>query len=289
MPHAHHALLESVMISALLIAAGVAYVRGSLRLCKLEFWHAGSFLLGLFLIWLAFASPLANLDHRLLTGHMAQHLLLMSFASPLLWLSAPVKPLQGGLPQRFTRAAVTLFGSGLARQVLKALTHLAVCWLAATVTLIGWHIPAAFALGMRSETWHSIEQASFLAAGLLFWWPVIQPWQSGSSSSEWSILLYLFLATLPCDILSGFLVFCDRLVYPAYSSSSLLFGFSALQDQQCAGALMWTVVTVVFLLAGAIFTARLLSPLRPRERALLPSGLHGGPVSQTVRQSTEAV
>jgi hypothetical protein len=74
------------------------------------------------------------------------------------------------------------------------------------------------------------------------------------------MLLYLFLATLPCDVLSGFLVFCDRVVYPVFLSSPRSFGLSALEDQQCAGALMWTCVTVVFLIAAAIFTARLLSP-----------------------------
>jgi cytochrome c oxidase assembly factor CtaG len=74
--------------------------------------------------------------------------------------------------------------------------------------------------------------------------------------------LYLFLATLPCDILSGFLVFCDRVVYPVFLSSPHSFGLSALEDQQCAGALMWTCVTVVYLIAGTVFTARLLSPFR---------------------------
>ena len=86
---------------------------------------------------------------------------------------------------------------------------------------------------------------------------------------ESSILLYLFVATLPCDILSGFLVFCDRLVYPVYFSSSQPFGLSALEDQQCAGALMWTCVTVVYLIAAAVVTARLLSPHRAKESSTL--------------------
>jgi len=55
------------------------------------------------------------------------------------------------------------------------------------------------------------------------------------------------------------LVFCDRVIYPVYLFSSQPFGLSALEDQQCAGALMWTCVTLVYLTAGAIVTARLLS------------------------------
>jgi cytochrome c oxidase assembly factor CtaG len=126
-----------------------------------------------------------------------------------------------------------------------------------------------FALGMRSGLWHTIEQVSFLGSGLLFWWPVIKPGQGASNGSEWPILLYLFVATLPCDILSGFLVFCDRVVYPVFLSSPQSFGLSALEDQQCAGALMWTCVTVVYLVAAAIFAARLLSPHRSEEQPIL--------------------
>jgi cytochrome c oxidase assembly factor CtaG len=73
------------------------------------------------------------------------------------------------------------------------------------------------------------------------------------------MLVYLFLATLPCDILSAFLAFCDRVVYTVYLSTPKHSVISALEDQQCAGALMWTCVTMVYLLAAAILTTRLLS------------------------------
>jgi cytochrome c oxidase assembly factor CtaG len=73
------------------------------------------------------------------------------------------------------------------------------------------------------------------------------------------MLIYLFLATLPCDILSAFLAFCDRVVYTVYLSTPKHSAISALEDQQCAGALMWTCVTIVYLLAATILTTRLLS------------------------------
>jgi len=47
-------------------------------------WKAGSFLLGLVLVWMAWGSPLAAYDHSLLTVHMIKHLLLMTFAPPLI-------------------------------------------------------------------------------------------------------------------------------------------------------------------------------------------------------------
>ena len=132
-----------------------------------------------------------------------------------------------------------------------------------------------------------IEHTSFLATGLLFWWPVVQPWPS-VSRPDLSIILYLFLATLPCDIIAGLLVFGDRVVYSIYFSSSRPFGLSALEDQQCAGALMWTCVTVVYLVAGTILTTHLLSPRSFREVELVQSEIHGDAVQQRLPQSLEA-
>jgi cytochrome c oxidase assembly factor CtaG len=74
------------------------------------------------------------------------------------------------------------------------------------------------------------------------------------------MLLYLFGATLPCDVLSGLLVFSDRIAYPMYLNMPRMGGLSPMEDQQCAAALMWTCVTVVFLVAGTILSTQLLSP-----------------------------
>jgi putative membrane protein len=203
-------------------------------------------------------------------------------------LGKPVKTLIYGIPHRLVQVMGRLFQSAGVHHVLRALTHPVICWLGAASTLVAWHVPAVFVLGLRSQPWHGIEQASFLATGLLFWWPVVQPWPTVSKWPESSMLLYLFLATLPCDILSGFLVFCDRVVYPVFLSSPRSFGLSALEDQQCAGALMWTCVTIVYLIAAAIFAARLLSPHRPEDRSILQFELKCSPV-HTDPQRMEAV
>ena len=139
----------------------------------------------------------------MLTAHMIQHLLLMTIAPPLIWLGEPLitaRPARWPFPKRLGRL----------------LGHPAFCWLAAAAALVVWHVPAIFRLGMQSSAWHFIEHASFLTTGLLFWWPVIQPWPSVARWPRWSMLLYLFLATLPCDVLSGLLVFSDRVAYPMY-------------------------------------------------------------------------
>jgi cytochrome c oxidase assembly factor CtaG len=272
--HVHHSAPESFWVSSALIFALLLYVRGWLRLRGLDHgnargWRAGSFVLGLLFTWIAMVSPLAALDHEVLTVHMVQHLLLMTFAPPLILLGMPRKLLAHGLPQRFLQMIGRPLRSEPMQQFASVVTHPALCWFAAAVTLVVWHIPSVFMLGMRSQMWHSIEQLCFLTSGLLFWSPVIRPSASTSKWPELSILLYLFLAILPCDILSGFLVFCDRVVYPVFLSAPRSIGLSALEDQQCAGALMWTCVTVVYLIAGALITARLLSPHRSEELAVL--------------------
>jgi len=60
--------------------------------------------------------------------------------------------------------------------------------------------------------------------------------------------VYLFAATLPCDALSAFLVFCDRVVYPPTFRAAPLLSVSPLHDQEFAGALMWVSVTLIYLL-----------------------------------------
>jgi len=200
---------------------------------------------------------------------MIQHLLLMTFAAPLILLGLPVMPFLHSLPQQFAKAIVgPLFRWPPVQRIGRVLGRLTFSWLLATAVLVGWHIPEIFTLALQSGAWHLFEQATFLVAGLLFWWPVVQPWPNAPTASRWSILLYLFLATLPCDILSAFLVFSERVAYPVYLSASRQSDLSVLADQQCAGALMWTCITIVYLVPAAILSTQLLAPRDSRTDGL---------------------
>ena len=252
-------------------------------------WRAASFFLGLFLAWAACGSSLAAYDHSLLTIHMIKHLLLMTVAPALILLGEPVRVFWIGTPLFVRSVFRRVWRRSPLHRFARMMTRPAVCWTLSATTLLAWHVPALFALGMRSESWHVVEQISFFAAGLLFWWPVIQPWPSASTGPRWSMLLYLFLATLPCDILSGFLAFSDRVAYPMYFSTPRLFGFSVLQDQQCAAALMWTCVTLVYLVPAAIISLRLLAPQTSHEHDLHQSQFSGGPVPQSAPRSVKVV
>jgi putative membrane protein len=260
-------------IISLLVVTALVHLRGWLSLRSalpnlIPGWRLGAFMTGLFSVWAAVASPLSTLDHQSLTIHMVKHLLLMTVAAPLVLVGAPSFTLVCGLPKLFIKSHLPLTRLP-ARWLERPLTHPVLCWLAGTAAVIGWHLPAAFQLGMRSHWVHDLEDLSFLVAGLLFWWPIVQSLPRSTRSPRWSMALYLFLATLPCDILSAFLVFCNRLVYPLYLSTPQLFSLSPLADQECAGALMWVWVTFAYVTPAVAITVQILSPSNTQSQAAM--------------------
>jgi putative membrane protein len=265
MSEAHlHLQSWSLPLAALALVVESIYFRGWLSLRSalphlVGGWRLAAFTTGVVSVWIGVGSPLATLDHRSLTIHMMKHLLLMTVGAPLLLAGAPVFPLVCGLPKLFITSYPPL-ASVPTRWLERCRRHPMVCWLAGTVAVIGWHIPVAFQSGMQSQGLHNLEDMSFLVAGILFWSPIVNFSPSAARSPRWSMALYLFVATLPCDILSAFLAFCNRQVYPGYFSTTEIFKLSALQDQQCAGALMWVWVTFAYLIPAVVITMQILSP-----------------------------
>jgi putative membrane protein len=267
-------------INAALCLSALVYLRGWFRLHTvfsnlISVWRLVAFLSGVVLVWIAIGSPLNAFDEVSLSVHMLQHLLLMAIAPLLVLLGSPVLPLLQGIPQSVARRALgPLLRSSWVKSIGHFVTNPTICWFAAALALIGWHIPAVFEPALRWEWLHALEHACFFGTGLLFWWPVVQPWPSIARWPRWLIPLYLFCATLPCDLLSGFLAFCDRVVYSSYLSAPHLFGFSPLEDQQCAAALMWVCVTVIFLVPAVVITMQILSPHRFPSEIDSSAGLH---------------
>jgi cytochrome c oxidase assembly factor CtaG len=118
-----------------------------------------------------------------------------------------------------------------------------------------WHWPVAFELALRSPGWHVVEHASFFAAGLAFWWPVVEPWPSRSRWPRWAMIPCLLLADLQNTALAALLVFSDRVLYPSYARFD-----SPLEDQAAAGVLMWVPMSLAYLVPAAVLAARLLAP-----------------------------
>ena len=262
-----HVQVWSFLLAALVAGGELVYLRGWLCLRSafpnlLPKWRLTAFTTGLILVWTVAGSPLAALDHLSLTIHMMKHLLLMTLAAPLVLAGAPAFPLVCGLPKIFIQSYPPLT-SLPARWLKSGIRHPAFCWFAGTVTVVVWHIPTLFQMALQSNWVHSFEDISFLVAGVLFWSPVVRRLTSEMKPLPWYLPLYLFLATLPCDILSAFLAFYGRAAYPSYQAAVGMFFLSPLQDQECAGALMWVWVTFAYLIPAVVITVQILGFKRP--------------------------
>ena len=271
MPPAYRAIFVEwsppIILTGTLIVCGVVYVRGwvairKTRLVQFPWWRLWAFLLGLAVIWVAIASPLDGFADALLSAHMVEHLLLMSFAPPLLVLGCPVVPLLRGLPRGVT---IYLLGPLMRMKALRSLGHFMivplVAWLAMNLVFLGWHVPAAYDFALEHEHWHDFEHICFLGTSILFWWPLIRPWPMREDYHfGWLMLPYLVMADIVNTALSAFLVFCDRPVYGYYLKETNVFNVSPLSDQRAGAVVMWVIGSLVFLVPAIVLTVRLLQP-----------------------------
>jgi putative membrane protein len=268
MPPAYRAIFAEwsppIVLTGSLVIFGVIYTLGwfgirKTRPIQFPLWRLASFLLGLAIIWLAIASPLDGFADVLLSAHMVEHLLLMSFAPPLLLLGYPVVPLLRGLPRG---ATVRLLGPLIRIKMLRHLGHILitplVAWLAMNLVFLGWHVPAAYDFALEHERWHEFEHLCFFGTSILFWWPVIRPWPTRENYAGWLLLFYLVMADIVNTVLSAFLAFCDRPVYPYYLREANPFNISPLSDQRAGAVVMWVIGSLVFLIPAVVLTVRLL-------------------------------
>ena len=228
------------------------------------------FVLGMVVLWLALASPIDAVDEFLLSGHMIQHFLLMSVVPPLLLLGNPTVPMLRGLPRAAVRGLRPLFRSRGLHALGRFLLHPVVAWLAMNVAYLLWHTPPMFELTFRSEHWHDFEHLCFLGTSLLFWWVVIQPWPSRTHWPRWTVLPFLLSADVVNTVLSAALTFSGRVFYPSYAAAPRITRLSPLQDQAAAGAEMWVLNSLVFLVPAAAITVRLLTSRRLLSNAPAP-------------------
>jgi putative membrane protein len=252
-----------VFLTATVAVLALVYVRGwfairRTRSAQFPAWRLAAFLLGLAIIWIAIGSPLDGFADALLSAHMVEHLLLMSFVPPLLLLGYPVVPLLRGLPRGFT---VRVLGPLLQLKTLRRIAHFltmpVVAWLAMNLIFLGWHVPAAYDFALEHEHWHEFEHICFLGSAILFWWPLIRPWPIAHTLG-WYALPYLVLADIVNTVLSAFLAFCGRPVYGYYLREPNPFHISPLSDQEFGAVIMWVVGSLVFLIPAVIVTVHLL-------------------------------
>jgi cytochrome c oxidase assembly factor CtaG len=204
-------------------------------------WYAG-----VALITIGLFGPLDHLGEDLLVAHMGQHLLIADLAAPLLLVGARSPVLFFMVPRPLLVA--------LARQPrLRAFSRFLRKPLVALPIYIGvlyaWHLAFAFEAALDSDLVHGLQHQSFVAIGLLVWWPVLEPNRSRLRGELWKAGYVLGTRVMTMFVGMAFLILRD----PAYDDYTGAHGLSALSDQQLAGGLMMAVDLLIMLSALAFF------------------------------------
>ena len=123
----------------------------------------------------ALDSPIDHYADQLFWVHMLQHVLLLTVAPPLVLLGRPWPRMWRALPLSLR----TPVGRALARArwtaPLRALARPLPAWILFNVTMVAWHVPAAYDATLTDGPIHVLEHALFFFTGLLFWARVIDP------------------------------------------------------------------------------------------------------------------
>jgi putative membrane protein len=214
--------------------------------------RAAPFAAGLLVLALALLSPVGTLaEGYLFSAHMLQHLMLVLLVPPLLLLG-----FAGKESERYTAGRITTFASwGLGVGAM---------WL--------WHAPTLCNAASQSALMHRLQEASLLAMGTAFWWPILAP-RASQRLPPLGGVVYLFTACVACTLLGIAITFspvevCSVFAHPVdrLGVMPLLrdgWGLTAERDQQIGGLLMWVPACVVYGAAILAVLARVFRETSP--------------------------
>jgi putative membrane protein len=197
---------------------------------------------GLITLWVALETPIDTIsDHYLDSVHMLQHVLVGFVGPPLMLL---------GLSPGMVSSLLRMPG-------LRAITEPIPAQLIAGVVMIGWHVPSLYDATLSSESLHVVEHLTFIAAGVLLYWPILE---STSAAARWRLsppskLVYMLIATLPQDGVALVLLFSRVPFYDFYAHvPRLIASLTPLIDQTLAGAVLMILGKATLAVAGiAVF------------------------------------
>ena len=205
---------------------------------------------------IALLSPVDPLGERyLFSAHMLQHVLLGDVA-PLLSLLALSRVILRPATRRLVRV----------ERALGPLAHPVTALVVSLSLLYVWHVPALYQAALRDPTVHALEHASFFAAGVAVWWPLVQPIPMRHRLTGLWTFAYMGTAKLGVGALGVFFTWSSTVVYPFYAQAPRVWGLSPLDDQNVGGAVMMVEQSVVLVIAFAILFVRMLSQSEEDER-----------------------
>jgi putative membrane protein len=224
-----------------------------------ERWRVGAFVGGEAVLIAALITPLDALGGALLAAHMTQHILLTTLAPFLLVLGAAERAWTWALPLRWRALGRAMFMRAL-MQAWRWLTRPVIALVLHSVALWFWHTPALFDAALRDEGVHTLEHVSFFATAIVFWSATVR--RATTPASAAAIVLAVFVQ---CGMLGAILALAPQPLY-AYGDRPMLWGLSAIEDQQIAGLLMWAPASLAYLAPFAWFASRIFTEPQPRGR-----------------------
>ena len=217
---------------------------------------------GVAVLLIALASPLDPAGEVLFSAHMAQHLVLILLAAPLLVLGAPERVALWAFPLPIRRR-IGGWGHGCAR-VLGPLARPAPAVAMATAGLWTWHVPDLYDLAIEREGLHALEHMTFLVTALVFWWSLLRIRTLRADRDNGGRLLALFAMVLQGSLLGALITFAARPLYAAHRAIPEAWGLEPLVDQQLAGLLMWVPPATLYLWVAGWLFQRLLRAVESR-------------------------
>jgi len=205
---------------------------------------------GLSAIGAALLSPLDHLgDTDLVSAHMAQHLLMMDIAAPLLVLGLRSPVYAFMLPRALL---VPLARSRVVRTAFRFIRKPLVAASIFVLTMWIWHLAPAYDGALSSPVLHALQHQCFLLAGMIFWLPLLEPWHRRVPGGLWKIGYVAGTRLLTMFVGFALVATTDPIYAGFYGGRALQHGISPIDDQQMAGALMM-VVDIVIMLGALIF------------------------------------
>ena len=224
-------------------------------------WRLFSYLAGLAVLWIALMSPIDVLSGQFFYMHMIQHLLLVMIAPPLLLLADPMPTMLWGLP-RALRLEIGrwLVPKAAFRRVLRALTTPGLVWLYFVAALVGWHDPHLYNLTLVSDLVHDLEHLTFFGTAMLFWWHVIGAAPHIHKRLSRGVRIGYAISVVVPNALTGIAItFATEPVYTYYSTVPRPGSMTVLQDQMLGGVIMWIPGSMMYLIAGLVLIALVIS------------------------------
>jgi putative membrane protein len=260
---------------ALLYLAGLVRMGRTRRARLLGRWRHLSFLAGIASLLVALLSPLDALADALFSAHMAQHLVLLLVAPPLLVLGRPylVWLWAFELPQRrrLGRALARLRKTGVARFAVGP----PATWAMLTIVLWFWHLPRPYAWALANSDVHLAEHLCFFFVSVAFWHLVAEPYRKRRMGYGMT-MIYVASIAVQNGLLGALLTFANHPLYVAHIGRTAAYGLTALEDQQLAGVIMWVPASAIHLAALSLLFVRWLDAAGSSVTGTQTRGTQGG-------------